>query len=156
MTQNARKVLEDCRFALSTFSDGIQGIEWRLKWVTIVALLRAVGHVLGKVDGKSDINPNISRTIEDKWDLLEKTKPNPVIFWEFIYKERNNILKSYDINAGQGVTIHVGTEPATATYNYPITSGYFKGREQRGIIKEAIEWWQSYLDSIDSIFSNAT
>jgi len=40
MTQAARKVLEDCKGALADFHYGIQGGEWRRRWITSVVLLR--------------------------------------------------------------------------------------------------------------------
>ena len=154
MTTKARIVLDDCKVALSGFTEGIQGAEWRIKWVSIVALLRAVGHVLKNVDNNRKIDPILSKIIEEQWELLKKSKPMPEIFWEFIEKERNNILKQYEIGAGQGVTINLGNK--VSTYSYTVTSGPYKGRDQREVIREAIQWWEGYLDNIDKIARNAT
>jgi len=35
-------------------------------------------------------------------------------------------------------------------YHYVINDGPFKGRDQRQVLQEAIEWWRAYLDAIDS------
>ena len=40
-------------------------------------------------------------------DQYQASKPEPTIFWEFIDKERNLILKESDIRAGQSVAISV-------------------------------------------------
>jgi len=106
MTIRAREVLEDCRQALDEIQDGVVGRQWRIRWIAAIALLRSVGHVLKNVDSAS--NPLMKRHIDEAWVNLVASKPKPTIFWEFIQKERNNILKEYRIRAGQGVTIRPG------------------------------------------------
>jgi hypothetical protein len=54
MTLRAWDVLEDCKVAAAELRDGIAGREWRIRWVTSVALLRAVGHVLRNIDARTD------------------------------------------------------------------------------------------------------
>ncbi|WP_297325650.1 hypothetical protein [Nitrosomonas sp.] len=146
MTEAARKVLKDCRDATGDLVDGIQGGEWRRRWILAVVLLRAVGHVLAKVDGaRSDEYKN---EIKSWWTALKEGKPNPDIFWEFIEEERNTILKEYSTKAGQGVKIYLGNQSST-TYHYTINSGPFKGQDQRCVLDKAISWWESELDRID-------
>jgi hypothetical protein len=53
MTARARLVLEDCKLALQLLENETDLRRWRLHWVSAIALIRAVGHVLDKVDGKS-------------------------------------------------------------------------------------------------------
>jgi hypothetical protein len=55
MTAAARLVLDDCRGALADLKEGVQGAEWRRRWIVTVVLLRAVGHVLEKVDGAASL-----------------------------------------------------------------------------------------------------
>lgn len=50
MTLCARAVLEDCRAALAEFGHASDQDVKRRRWVALLALLRAVGHVLEKVD----------------------------------------------------------------------------------------------------------
>jgi len=54
VTMAARKVLDDCKFILSKLEDETDDQQWRIHWVAGVTLLRAVGHVLIKVDGQSE------------------------------------------------------------------------------------------------------
>lgn len=160
MTHYAREVLEDCRVAVSKLKDGISGRDWRIAWVTSVALLRAVGHVLQKVD--SQTNPRLQQAISTAWQKLAESRPEPAIFWSFIEEERNSILKEYRMTAGQGVTVRPGTahinlrtgeqwsEPGLPTlYRYEMHSGPYAGRDQRDVLSEAIAWWEMYLDKID-------
>jgi hypothetical protein len=145
MTKAAREVLEDCRGAVEEIADGIAGRAWRRRWVAAVVLLRTVGYVLKEVDAR--ISPEYERAIDEAWSSLSVSKPEPAIFWQFIDKERGNIIHQYEVGAGQGVTIHLDHKPTE--YHYLINTGPFAGRDQRVILKEAIAWWESYLDRID-------
>ena len=160
MTTYAREVLEDCKQALLEIEDGVMGRQCRIRWVAAVTLLRTVGYVLEKVDGSNDLI--LKRLIDKKWDNLKMTRPEPLIFWRFIDTERNNILKEYKVNAGQSVTIRPGIlsinlatgqqangPSGPTTYSYHINEGYYKGRHQREVIQEAIDWWEQYLEQID-------
>ena len=100
---------------------------------------------LNSIDGK---DPKYASTIADAWDELKHSKPAPAIFWQFIETERNNIVKEYEIGAGQGVTVYLGqTRPADN--HYLINVGPYQGREQREVLAEAIAWWEEYLANID-------
>lgn len=154
MTVHARQVLDDCKAALRELTYDIAGSEWRLKWVACIALLRAVGHVLDKVDGSKSCK--MKSIIEQEW-VLWKTDE---IFKSFIEEERNNILKEYNFGAGQGVNIQLASiiivenmpiieTPTTSSYTYQMNSGYYKGEDPREIVKKVIEWWEEQLDKID-------
>src|SRR5262249_38120102 len=107
MTAKARVGLADCEDALADLGENPTGSAWRRHWVAAVVLLRTVGHVLEKVD--ADTNPKLKATIEAEWEKLKASKPNPTIFWEFIERQRNQIVKQYQFNASQSVEIDVGT-----------------------------------------------
>ena len=168
MTIAARQALNDCREAVDLLVDGVQGSEWRIRWVLAIVLLRVVGHVLDKVDGYQ--SPRYRSAIDSWWTNMKQAKPEPIIFWCFIDEERNSVLKEYRICAGQGVSIRVPTlhldiktgqewsdpdPPLSPVYNYTITSGPFKGKDPRVILREAIEWWACQLDFIDKTVSAA-
>jgi hypothetical protein len=163
MTTAARQVLEDCQGALSELVDGVRGPTWRRRWVIAIVLLRAVGHVLDKVDGTR--SPELRKAITKWWQDLRTSKPKPEIFWLFIEEERNTIIKEYQTNAGQGVTVfgqgftvnmRTGqqeadflTPPKPPIYHYTMNAGHFKAQDQRELIDEAIQWWENELNSID-------
>jgi len=160
MTIAARESLEDCRTALGELVDGVQGRQWRVKWITCVVLLRAVGHVLDNVDGARE--PSLRHAIDHWWKTMKASKPAPEVFWSFIDDERNAILKEYQTRAGQGVTVQLSgiqvnlrtgeqkvDPPGPHIYHYTINTGPFAGREQRELLAEAIAWWEAQLDLID-------
>jgi hypothetical protein len=150
MTRVARKVLEDCRGAVKEIVDGIQGSAWRRRYVAAVVLLRTVGYVL-KIDALQ--SNAYKHAIDNAWTDLNKSKPDPLIFWEFIDKERNNIIHEYEVRAGQGVTVHLGQNKAIE-YHYLINDGQFQDCDQRDVLNEAINWWEEYLDGIDTAANN--
>jgi hypothetical protein len=42
------------------------------------------------------------------------------------------------------------SDPSLPTlYHYTINEGPYKGRDQRELLQEAIDWWEEYLDRID-------
>lgn len=146
MTIAAREVLEDCRGAIDEIGDGIQGRAWRRRWIAAVVLLRTVGYVLGKID--VNISPAYKRVIDAAWSDLGSTKPQPEIFWKFIDAERHNIIHEYEVGAGQGATVHLGQNKPTE-HQYLVNTGPFAGRDQREVLREAVAWWEAYLDNID-------
>lgn len=164
MTSHARDVFEDCKVAASQLRDGVQGREWRISWVTTVALLRAVGHVLRNVDAPTDTL--LKRIVTEEWSKLSATKPEPAIFWQFIEDERNNILKEYRLSAGLNITVRPGTvqldlntgeqrgEPGLPTlYDYRMKSGPYAGIDQREVLRQALSWWDSYLSVIEAKYA---
>jgi len=92
MTTAARLVLGDCERILADIKEDMPSELWRPRWAGLVALLRAVGHVLDKVDGAR--SPEAKRAIQAAWKDLSDSKPEPRIFWEFVEAERNNVLKT--------------------------------------------------------------
>ena len=145
MEFKAREVLSDCKDALEELNN-VQGSIWRRRFITAMTLLRAVGHVLIKVDGKTgDIHKSV---IENQWAIWKNDRKNHEIYFSFIEKERNLILKEYQINGGQSVTILMDED--RCEYSYPMNDGYYKGRDQREMILEAIQWWERELSIIEN------
>jgi len=72
--------LRNAEGAASEIQDGVMGREWRIRWASVVVLLRVVGHVLKKVDAARD--PLLEQVINEKWQQLNTSKPEPLIFLE--------------------------------------------------------------------------
>jgi len=155
MTRVARQVVRDCELSVDELEPQEDARIWRLRWVATVTLLRAVGHVLEKVD--TDVRPAYRKSIDAWWQNLKAMKPEPAIFWSFIDLERNSILKEY---GGHGVHIaetRIRIALATGermdlprTFQTAIEGGPFDGRNQTEVVREAISWWRRQLDEIDA------
>jgi hypothetical protein len=135
-------------------------IEWRLYWVLAVVLLRAVGHVLDKVDGENNSAVRTTaKTLHKTW----KTADEHAIFRDFIERERNNILKEYASEMTEGpvpIMAHLQSHDGFDVVRQflieeniyrPMGSGMFEGEDGRTLIDDAIEWWAEQLDEIDNV-----
>src|SRR5579872_7308245 len=96
---HARLVLQDAMFVRNKLENETGRIEWRLYWILAVVLLRAVGHVLNKVDGAADAK--VKKAANDLHRSWRDGDEN-AIFRDFIEHERNNILKEYAFDMTEG------------------------------------------------------
>lgn len=126
---------------------------WRLYWIAGIAMLRAVGHVLDKVDSK---HSDLSKRIISDWWAANKLK-NPAIFFEFIEDERNSILKVYKFGAvAYPVTSSTisdrGLSYSELVEKYGERKIIVWGDEQRDGIEltgYALRWWEDELRVIE-------
>jgi hypothetical protein len=162
MTVHAREVLGDCQRLLDVITADMPTELWKPRWAGLVALLRAVGHVLKEVDGKT--SDATRKVIESAWEKLNQSKPEPAIFWKFIEDERNNILKTYEIGTRVNITLRPGAGAlwlnlatgetgsglgGPTTFEAFMRSGPFQGQDPVELCREAIAFWHGYLDAID-------
>ena len=157
----SREVLDDCRTALADFRASGARPYWRTRWTGLVALLRAAGHVLDKVDGAQSTQWRLA--VDNAWDECKKTQPNPRILWEFIEAERNNVLKAYDVGACVNITVRpapaiLSFSPTIApfqkskptTYETFLRTGFYNGQDAEAVCEEAIEFWNNYLNRVET------
>jgi len=152
MALKARIVLADCRNALDLLQDETRPEVFRLYWVAGVALARAVGHVLQKIDGENE--PRIERAVGSAYAAWKADKQANAIFWNFIEQERNQILKEYEVGflAGPIDVVAGGALHSLDEHLYcPIADGVFAGEDCRDILDQAIKWWESQLDRIEAV-----
>jgi hypothetical protein len=158
MTRAAREVLADCRKAHELLESDTNESDFRIHLVAAVALVRAVGHVLHKVDGAS--NPEIKLVVERTFKSWKVDRASNEIFWSFIEEERNNILKQYTFNyLPESVGVLV-VDSATDDLLYedflddllfkPLIDGPFSGEDIRDMLEQAIRWWEAQLTAIDN------
>jgi hypothetical protein len=151
----ARTVLEDCRAALDRVDSAANQQQFRLAWVALVVLLRAVGHVLQKVDAASSAATR--RAIDAKWAKWNQDPENHKIFWDFIECERNNVMKEYRPGTHPG-DVEVVVDGAGAQDLFvlteclfkPLLEGPFAGEDGRDVATEAIAWWEEQLTDIEN------
>ncbi len=122
----ARLVLADCRVALEEAELALDPVAFRRSWAAVVALLRAVGHVLDKVDGRQ--SESLRRAIDARWRIWNANRAGNRAYWKFIESERNNVLKVYDLGDKQNEACRPDLDAA----------------------KKALTWWATELDAIEA------
>jgi len=150
MTTTARRVLADARYALIQLDQAQPGQDLRVKWVGAVALLRAIGHVLHKVDATE--NEAMAEAVVDAWKRWNREPRKNSIFWTFIDAERNNILKEYAVGYSEGpVLVIVDEEEFELDEGLfaPLVDGPNEGQDIRDVYFNALSWWERELDLID-------
>lgn len=161
MTTAARQVLDDCEAALQMLEDEHDEQRWKVLWVGVMTLLRTVGHVLRKVDGEI---PSQRAEIDAAYVRWKDVQSKHAVFWRFIEKERNNILKEYRLNVhdseavGLAVVI-ASTDTDCVAYETPcvldenlfrpVTDGFGAGKDARDVYREALDWWDAELTRIE-------
>lgn len=151
VTNKARAVLTDCEHALELLRQPTDPYTFRVLWVGGVALARAVGHVLDKVDAAQDEGTRVA--VDSAWTSWKADKADNAIFWEFIQDERNQVLKQYKLGFFEGdAYFKTGDEVIPLGYcQFPqITSGVFSGQDCRDVLERAIDWWEHQLTAIDA------
>jgi len=156
-------VLQDLKHAIVDYDCLRQAEAFRISWIAVISLARAVGHVLKKVDAAT--SPELKRAIDEKWTELIASKPEPKIFWGFIEYERNRFLKEYEHGITRTVTVaslvpdvfitldlanaRGGTfSPLPAPESY-LSTGPFARRNEKDVAWEAYRWWQEYLRDVE-------
>ncbi|MGE4265106.1 MAG: hypothetical protein AB7E46_11625 [Desulfovibrio sp.] len=123
--------------------------EYRILWVAALTLCRAVGHVLDKVDGKA--SSEAKKIINDMFAGWKNGDENK-IFREFIEKERNLVLKQYEIGYDDGpLDIHScdNVYDIVDVHGCAMAKGEYFGSQSSDILQQAIVWWETQLDEIE-------
>jgi len=152
--KHARQVLADCRLVHGMLEDEIDPDRFRVLWVGALSLLRAVGHVLAKVDGTE---PRLKAASDAAFKRWKDASQNHAIFTDFIEKSRNLVLKEYgfQIDLRQTVPVLVLDGSDNEHFNLdenifrPLVDGYGSGEDCRDIYAFALEWWDNQLKEIE-------
>ena len=167
MTTAARRVLADCEAALEMLEDERDEQRWRVLWIGAMTLLRAVGHVLKKVDGEILGQRAAIDAAHRNWRAGQSEH---AVFRDFIDEERNNLLKEYRLNvvdsAELGLAVVIGdpdagyaTEetPSVLEENLfrPVTEGFGVGEDARDVYRSAVEWWDAELSRLESALNTS-
>jgi hypothetical protein len=161
MLERAKMVLQDCIHAHALLEDEINLTTFRVLWVSGVALAREVGHVLRKVDAEE--NDKIKKAVSDVYDSWKNNKDDNLIFWHFIENERNQILKQYKVGFFPGPVrlivekhkVPIGEYTVDDNLFCPIIDGPFAGEDCRDVLREAIDWWEKQLSSIEKMSNSS-
>ena len=166
MTAAARQVLDDCKAALEMLEEERDEQRWRVLWIGAMALLRAVGHVLQKVDGENSDQREVISAAYRSWTSGQSRH---AVFREFIEEERNNVLKEYQLNVVDSAEVHVAVAAGDPDAGYvadeapvgldenlfrPVTGGFGEGEDARDVYREALEWWDVELSRLEGAMNS--
>ncbi len=129
--------------------------EWKVSWIGACALLRT-SIALFQVDAKSCINQKIREEISTEWNSIGQKKEHHPIFWEFLRKERDNILHEYEWAAYEmwmdqdGATRParmslLNMKPKDASSVLVMRGGSYKDRNSLDLLKESAEWVEARI-----------
>jgi hypothetical protein len=150
------RVCQDCRYGLQRLKEGeITYSAWKIEWAGICALLKTSIHLMHAKDAKSCL-PEVLRTeLRNAWNDLLNNKDKHPLFWEFIHRERNNIVKEYEFSAYQGIIKPDGTTRSPRGLlalmeegekeALLIKNGYYKDRQALEVLDEATQWVEDYI-----------
>lgn len=159
---NSYRALSDGRYATLQLEQLLKGeqlivSEWKVMWVGACSILRAaVG--LFQVDAQSCINKDIRQEIRNEWDHISKNKSEHPIFWEFLRKERNNIMHGYEWGAYEvwlDGNDEVASPALSLLYAPPselrsvlrMRSGTYAGQDSLALINQSAVWVEDRINS---------
>ena len=99
--------------------------------------MRAIGHVLHKVDAET--NQRHQLVISQFWTKLKSDIDGNRIFFDFIEKERNNIIKEFSF----GATLPPAEDGRLLAHD----GTHLDGAQ---LYREAVYWWRAQLDHLEA------
>lgn len=133
--------------------------DWKIIWIGTCSILRTAISLF-EIDKKSCLDPRLRHEIAVEWDVISAEKEKHSIFWEFLRKERNNILKQYKWTAykawiKEDSTIHQEDISLLTLFQNDnmkpiilIESGPYKGRNSLELLKESADWVEARIFDI--------
>jgi len=143
----SRQVLKDLIYFCEQLEDDMPEQEWRVRWIAICTLARAVGHIL-KEDGKRLCKPAIT-------DQLFQEIKSEQIFSDFIERDRNLILKEYNFRTENGpvsiagLLTEAGDRIVTSQNFHTLKGTCFDGMMPKAAMAKVCEWWAEKLDIVE-------
>ncbi|MEP0713464.1 MAG: hypothetical protein ABJC55_16230 [Algoriphagus sp.] len=154
------------------YSDGRNGIDhlekylatenilvsdWKVIWIGTCTLLRS-SIDLFKVDSNSCINEDIRNSLKFEWSQIKRDKDVHPIFWEFLQKERNNIIHEYqwaayeqwlsdDGNYHPPKISLLSSKPEDMQSVLIMRKGHYKGRNSLDLLKESADWVEERISN---------
>jgi hypothetical protein len=147
----------DCKYAIGELRDERVSLStWKVKWAGICSLLKASIHLMREKDAKSCMPERLRKELVQVWHRLLSERSKYKIYWEFIHKERNSILKEYDFSAYAVVLAADGTISQAVPSLLRIMSegereallirgGAYDGKLALDVASEAAKWIEETL-----------
>lgn len=151
------RACSDCKYAIDELrNERVTLSAWKVKWAGICSLLRASIHLMRAKDAKSCMPKKLRDELIAVWHRIGNERTKHKIYWEFIYQERNNILKEYDFSAYAVVLAADGSVSDATPTLFRIMSegekealilrgGAYAGRLALDVASEAAQWIEETL-----------
>jgi hypothetical protein len=147
------RALSDARSGIQHLDEYLQAetysvSDWKVIWVGSCSLLRTCIDLF-QLDSKSCIDAKLRDAISTEWSEISSKDRHP-IFWQFLRRERDNILHEYEwvaykawLNA-EGDLIPdlslLSRRPADGRSVVMMSSGYYEGRDSLELLHEGAQW----------------
>ena len=127
-------------------------VNWRFDFIVAITCLRAVGHVLHKIDCQNF--PEIKDEVSLRFDRWKLGVGDDTIFPHFIEDARNSLLKTYSFTSSDKVAFY-DDEYGEFTDDFPhpdiVVSGPFEGEDVITLFYRAHDWWRRELNDISKL-----
>jgi len=155
----ARTVLADAELALRAWESTDDPGIGRVHYASVLMLLRAVGHVLAKVDAIAHLS--LRHYVPRRFAEWKADPKRYRLFSEFIDPERNAILKEYEFGVIVSQVVGVSRDCETGEIRvdetdstvYAYKSGPFVGEDVRDVAREAMAFWEAELALCEAVLT---
>jgi hypothetical protein len=131
-------------------SENILFSDWKILWIGTCSILRT-SIDLFQMDAKSCISVDIRKSIKEEWGLIKSEEEKHSIYWNFLKKERDQILHEYSWAAYETWLHEDGSyelpkisllaiKPDTAKSVLMMRHGFYQGRNSLELLKEGADW----------------
>ena len=141
------KLMKDSSFLFS---------EWRVIWLGVCTTLRSAIDLF-KIDQKICISREIGSQIKCEWEDIKKNSERHPIYWNFLHRERNNIIHEYKWSAYEAWMKPDGSvqSPPSILGRLLVSDGAsavllmkhgdYAGRDSLDLLKEAADWVEARI-----------
>jgi hypothetical protein len=129
--------------------------DWRVHWVAATTLLRAAIDLF-QIDQKM-CHPQLALGVRKEWQDISDRRVEHAIFWEFLRKERNNIVHEYKWSAYERFLDRAGDvvlNPSILTLGIGdydrellIHEGKYTGANAFSVLESCRDWVDARLNS---------
>ncbi|CDZ37669.1 Hypothetical protein NGAL_HAMBI1145_39850 [Neorhizobium galegae bv. officinalis] len=159
---NSYRALSDARSGIRHLEDYLRDAsfllsEWKVIWIGSCTILRTCIDLF-QVDARSCINADLRQAVAAEWASIKLHKDQHPIFWEFLRKERDNIIHEYEWAAYEAWLKDDGSvvRPTLALFaDRPedvrtvlmMRGGMYTGRNSLELLREGADWVEERIFS---------
>jgi hypothetical protein len=156
------RALNDSRRSLALLKEKLEASgpylsDCKILWIATCTILRT-SIDLFKVDSRSCLAPSLREEFAEEWRLIGEDRAVHSIYWDFIKRERDQLIHQYDWRAYEAWIAENGEtsaaplsllriKPAGTTNALLMSSGSFKGMDSIGLLERASDWAEERIFS---------